>query len=302
MPQAPQNSETEQNIVSEAAQSDSEPDSNGMPVNSQNKPPTETESAAKTSSSVSQDEANLPTDAELAEALGDSDDIEPIESATPQPREDLPELSEEELENLGDPEPIGGGASQESVELEDPNIDPDDLPDPDPLPGAGEEIDSGEKKRSFKGIIISCIIVLLLGGIVAGLIIMRHTITGIWPGANSVLYDWIGLRVPQPGDGLEISLRSPQRKTEGGKDIIIFDVVIQNTTEKSQRVPTVISSLADSEGNLVQETTTTPSEATLEAGKILRFKVEFPDAPAAAKQSFAKWGAYPKGGGEQQTK
>ena len=131
---------------------------------------------------------------------------------------------------------------------------------------------------------------------------MRHTVVGVWPGANGVLYDWMGLRVPQPGDGLELSLRSPQRKTEKGKDIIIFEVVIQNITNQTQQVPTVISSLTDADGNQVQEITTDPSKPMLEAGKILRFQAKFPDAPAAAKQSVAKWGSYPSPSGEKQNK
>ena len=248
------------------------------------------------------DEDNLPSEEALAEALGEEDDVEAIASATPQPKEDLPELSEEDLENLEDPEPIGGAGGQEKVELEEPDLDPEDLPDPDPLPAGAGESDTVEKKRSFKGIIISLIILILLGGIIAGLIVMRHTVASVWPGANGVLYDLIGLRVPQPGDGLELSLRSPQRKTEGGKEFIIFEVIILNTTDQTQRVPTVISSLTDAEGNQVQEIKTEPSKPTLEAGKILKFIAEFPNAPAAAKESIAKWGDYPKTGSEDQKK
>ena len=129
---------------------------------------------------------------------------------------------------------------------------------------------------------------------------MRHTVVSVWPGANGVLFDLIGLRVPQPGDGLELSLRSPQRKTEGGKDVIIFEVIIQNTTDQTQRLPTVFSSLTDVEGNIVQEIKTEPSKPTLEAGKILKFTATFPNAPAAAKESIAKWGDYPTTSSEDQ--
>ena len=90
--------------------------------------------------------------------------------------------------------------------------------------------------------------------------------------------------------------------TSTGKDIIIFEVVIQNTTNQTQQVPTVISSLTDAEGNQVQEISTDPSKPMLEAGKILRFQAKFPDAPAAAKQSVAKWGAYPSSSGKNQDK
>ena len=287
----------------EQSQSASQPGASSDPSSaSDNSPLATTDDETTPITQETPDEDNLPSEEALAEALGEEDDVEAIASATPQPEEDLPELSEEDLENLEDPEPIGGAGEQKKVELEDPDMDPEDLPDPDPLPAGAGESDTVEKKRSFKGIIISLIILILLGGIIAGLIVMRHTVVSVWPGANGVLYDLIGLRVPQPGDGLELSLRSPQRKTEGGKDVIIFEVIIQNTTDQTQRVPTVISSLTDAEGNQVQEIKTEPSKPTLEAGKILKFTAKFPNAPAAAKESIAKWGEYPKTGSEDQTK
>ncbi len=289
--------------VSEQPQPASQPNaSSGSSSASDNPQLATTDNETTPPTQETPDEDNLPSEEVLAEALGEEDDVEAIESATPQPKEDLPELSEEDLENLEDPEPIDGAEGQEKVELEEPDLDPEDLPDPDPLPAGAGESDTVEKKRSFKGIIISLIILILLGGIIAGLIVMRHTVVSVWPGANGVLYDLIGLRVPQPGDGLELSLRSPQRKTEGGKDVIMFEVIILNTTDQTQRVPTVISSLTDAEGNQVQEIKTEPSKPTLEAGKILKFTAEFPNAPAAAKESIAKWGDYPKTGSEDQKK
>ena len=245
------------------------------------------------------DKESLPSDEELKQALGDDNDLKPITSASPEPKEDIAELSEEDLEDLQDPEPIDprGGRKEE---FEDAGVEPEDLPDPEPIRAVVDDAASGEKKRSFKGIIISLIILILLGGIIAGLIVTRHTVVSFWPGANGVLFDLIGLRVPQPGDGLELSLRSPQRKTEGGKDVIIFEVIIQNTTDQTQRVPTVISSLTDVEGNIVQEIKTEPSKPTLEAGKILKFTATFPNAPSAAKESIARWGDYPKTSSEDQ--
>ena len=80
---------------------------------------------------------------------------------------------------------------------------------------------------------------------IGGLVLARHSVIGFWPGANDALYGWMGLRVPQPGDGLEISLKSPQRKKEGGKDVIVFDVIIRNVCENAQKVPNVILILTD---------------------------------------------------------
>ena len=54
------------------------------------------------------------------------------------------------------------------------------------------------------------LVIVIIGSVIGGLVLARHSVIGFWPGANDALYGWMGLRVPQPGDGLEISLKSPQ--------------------------------------------------------------------------------------------
>ena len=188
----------------------------------------------------------------MTEALGDDTDLGAIESATPQTNEDVEPISEEALEALEDPDPIPGIDTAGAGAMEAPVTEPEDLPDPEPIPTAGSE-ETTEKKSSLKTIIFIVLFIVIIGSIIGGLVLARNSVIGFWPGANDALYGWMGLRVPQPGDGLEISLKSPQRKKEGGKDVIVFDVVITNISEISQKVPNVILILTDSQGQKVQE-------------------------------------------------
>ena len=97
-----------------------------------------------------------------------------------------------------------------------------------------------------------------------------------------------GFKVPQPGDGLEISLKSPQRKKEGGKDVIVFDVIARNVSENAQKVPNdyITDLKVKSSGNWY------PPELNVDPEKFIRFTAKFPNAPASARRSDAKWGDY----------
>ena len=240
----------------------------------------------------------IPSDEELTEALGDGADLEAIESAAPQTNEEVEPISEEALEALEDPDPIPGMDAEGVSQIEEPGTEPEDLPDPEPMPtGSSEE--PAEKTGSLKTIIFIVLVIVIIGSVIGGLILARHSVIGFWPGANDALYNWMGLRVPQPGDGLEISLKSPQRKKEGGKDVIVFDVIIRNISENSQKVPNVILILTDAEGQKVQEIISTPPQLDVDPEKFIRFTAKFPNAPANARRSDAKWGAYPQSGKEK---
>ena len=241
------------------------------------------------------EDETIPSDEELTEALGDDTDLGAIDSATPPTNEDIEPISEEALEALEDPDPIPGMDTGGATQMEEPGTEPEDLPDPEPIPtGSSEEI--AEKKSSLKTIIFIVLFIVIIGSVIGGLILARHSVIGFWPGANDALYGWMGLRVPQPGDGLEISLKSPQRKKEGGQDVIVFDVIIRNISENSQKVPNVILILTDSEGQQVQQIISTPPQLNVDPEQFIRFTAKFPNAPANARRSDAKWGDYPQSG------
>lgn len=244
------------------------------------------------------DEGDLPSDDELSAMFGDDDDEESVGSASfsPDSNDDFTELDEDALENLPDPDPIESFSPDSDDEFEDyEDMDPDDIPDPDPIPTVFEVDAGGDEKRSLKGLIIGGVAAVLVLGILAGTIFMRETLVGMWAGSNDI-FTMIGLRVPQPGDGLDLSLKNPVRATKDGKDSITFDIIVENTTEEAQQIPVVISTLIDANGTVVQETQTSPPKPTVAAGKILRFKAVFINAPATARQSLARWGEYKMAG------
>ena len=254
--------------------------------------PREEEGDAGAEGNQNEDEI-IPSDEELTQALGDDTDLGAIDSATPQTNEEIEPISEEALEALEDPDPIPGMDAGGVTQMEEPGTEPEDLPDPEPMP-AGSSEETTEKKSSLKTIIFIVLFIVIIGSVIGGLVVARHSVIGFWPGANDALYGWMGLRVPQPGDGLEISLKSPQRKKEGGKDVIVFDVIIRNVSENAQKVPNVILILTDAEGQKVQEIISTPPELNVDPEKFIRFTAKFPNAPASARRSDAKWGDYPQ--------
>ena len=266
----------------------------GSPTPTEENVPSDEEIDTGAEGNQNEDEI-IPSDEELTEALGDGTDLGAIDSAAPQTNEETEPISEEALEALEDPDPIPGMDTEGASQIEEPGTEPEDLPDPEPIPtGSSEE--PAEKKSSLKTIIFIVLIILIIGSVIGGLILARHSVIGFWTGANDALYGWMGLRVPQPGDGLEISLKSPQRKKEGGKDVIVFDVIIRNISENSQKVPNVILILTDAEGQKVQEIISTPPQLDVDPEKFIRFTAKFPNAPANARRSDAKWGDYPQSG------
>jgi len=237
------------------------------------------------------DEGDLPSDDELAAMFGDDDEIEATSSFTPESDEDLTELDEADLEALEDPDPIESFTPDEEVEYEDEDLDPEDIPDPDPIPNVYEGPDGADEKRSFKGLIIIGVIVVLFAGMFTGAAIMRESVVAFWGGSNSI-FTLVGLRVPQPGDGLTVTFANPQRDEEND-DKVTFDLVVENISEDTQHIPVVITSATDANGAVVQETVTEPPQATIGPGKTVRYKGEFKSIAATARDIFSRFGDLP---------
>ncbi len=246
-----------------------------------------------------EDDGELPSDDELAAMFGD-DDEDDVGSASfmPDSAEDLTELDEDDLDDLEDPDPIESFTPEDDDEYEDyDDLDPDDIPDPDPIPSVYGGGDAEPEKSNLKNFIILLVIVLLLGGLFGGAVVMRETVVGFWGGSNSI-FTMIGLRVPQPGDGLDLRLTNPSRDTVDGKDVFQHDIIIENISEETQPIPIVISSLLDGNGLPVQELSVPPTQPTIEPGKSIKYKAEFLDAPATGRRFIARWGSLPDGAGQ----
>ena len=210
-----------------------------------------------------------------------------------------------DLDALEDPEPIGGLSSEQSVTGED--IDPDDIPDPEPIPGvfgAADDADEGEEaggKRSRKGLIFICVLIVLLAGVSTGAAIMREMVVTYWSGANDI-FSLVGLRVPQLGDGLDLRYKEPRRDGKE-EDKLIIDLIVENISDESKNVPDVITKAVDANGAVVQTISTPPPKRTLKPGETIRFKGVFEKVvPTAKKVSKPGWGDIPVSGKPEKKK
>ena len=242
------------------------------------------------------DGGDLPSDEELEAMFGEEGEIETVPILAPEPDADAVEMSEEDIEDLEDPEPIESLALGAEEQIEDQEIEPDDIPDPDPIPmgfpAADEPEDEEDGKKSRIGLILTLVIVILLAGAVTGATIMRETVVAYWSGANS-FFSLVGLRVPQPGDGLDLRFTDPKRD-EKDEDKIIINLIVENTTEEDQLVPEVITKATDADGTVVQEVITQSPKRTVKPGEIIRFKAVFEKvAPTAKDISIPNWGEFP---------
>ena len=228
--------------------------------------------------------------------FGEDDEIEAMPSLTPEPDENPVEMTEEDLEDLEDPEPIESLAPSTEEQIEVQEIEPDDIPDPDPIPmafpAADETADETNEKSSRTGLILTLIVVVLLAGALTGASIMRETVVSYWSSAN-IVFSLVGLRVPQPGDGLDLRYTEPKRDATV-EDKIIINLIVENITEESQPVPDVITKATDANGTVVQEVITQPPKRTLKPGGIIKFEAVFEKvAPTAKDISIPNWGEFP---------
>ena len=167
--------------------------------------------------------------------------------------------------------------SDEAYPAED--LEPDNIHEPD-------------EKRGGEGLIISGVIIILLAGIFAGASIMREKVISYWSGANTV-FSFVGLRIPQPGDGLDLRFTDPQRDKKV-EDKIVINLIVENMTEKAQPVPDVITQATDANGTVVQKVITQPPKRTVKPGETIRFKAVFEKiAPTARDISIPSWGELP---------
>ena len=240
--------------------------------------------------------ANLPSDEELEAMFGEDDEAEPMPSLMPEPDENPVEMTEEDIEDLEDPEPIESLAPDTEEQIEVQEIEPDDIPDPDPIPmafpAADETADETNEKSGRMGLILTLIVVVLIAGALTGASIMRETVVSYWNGAN-IVYSLVGLRVPQPGDGLDLRYTEPKRDATV-EDKIVINLIVENITEESQPVPDVVTRATDANGTIVQEVTTQPPKRILKPGGIIRFEAVFEKVVPTAKDiSIPTWGDFP---------
>ena len=157
------------------------------------------------------DGGDLPSDEELEAMFGEEGEIETVPILAPEPDADAVEMSEEDIEDLEDPEPIESLALGAEEQIEDQEIEPDDIPDPDPIPmgfpAADEPEDEEDGKKSRIGLILTLVIVILLLRW-TGATIMRETVVAYWRG-QIPSSAWLASVFPSPVMDLICGLRIP---------------------------------------------------------------------------------------------
>jgi hypothetical protein len=238
---------------------------------------------------------NLPSDEELDEMLGpeDTDAVDSILENTE--LEEAENISVDDLENLEDPEPIAVIASDDANDEEVEEIDPEDIPDPEPFQAASfdAEPDTEEKKGSgiVKIIVWVFIFLLIVAGAGAGAVYKRDMVVNFLPAAN-IVFELLGLKVPIPGDGLRMKSDSPIREDRDGKKITVIKGVITNISNSTQRVPEILLQAIDGKGVVVQTQKVRPERLTLTPGKFVKFVGIFKKLPKTAKRLDIAYGSF----------
>ena len=218
------------------------------------------------------------------------------EEKPPSPSEEEGEpLTQEEMDAMfgdtsEDPEAIESLMDVEGDEDEDSaDIDPDELPDPEPIPDAliapagEEEAEPESTNRMMRILTLVAVVVVVFGGLGAGLFFARGPIVSLLPAA-AVVYDMIGLSAGVLGEGLAFENLKSDLEKERGVEVMVVRGTIVNGTEEPMSVPMVRVSLYDAEFNEIQFVVVAPSRRNLDPGKKSKFVARLKQPSALRRQ------------------
>jgi hypothetical protein len=156
-------------------------------------------------------------------------------------------------------------------------IDPDKIPDPDPIPQAltsvddDDDDDDDKKKHAKTGKIIGIACAIFIAILLVSGYFLKSLILDIVPDA-AIIYDMVGMGNEEIGAGLKILNVKSSRETEKGQEIIVIRGRIKNISDIVRTVPIVQVDLFDGKGNSIQNTYVTPIRNKLEPRKQVSFK------------------------------
>ena len=183
-----------------------------------------------------------------------------------------------------DSEPFQSIISPDSEDGDDQSINPDDIPDPEPIPGVFTQDDDElePKPRKIGKIIgISCaalIIILLISGF-----FLKTQITHMIPAAAGI-YDMIGIGGEELGAGLKIQNVISSRETEKGQEVLIIRGLVKNISDVLQTVPMIQVDLFDGDAHSIQNSQAAPVRNKLDPGKVVGFKVRLVEPSPRARK------------------
>jgi hypothetical protein len=189
-----------------------------------------------------------------------------------------PDTEPEVMESLVNAPPEG---DEESEDV----LDPDDLPEPEPIPEVFTPSDAGddEAEGGRRGLVIAAAGVGVVAVLVAGLFFARLQIAALVPGVASV-YAMVGLSVDTLGAGLDIRNVTSKRSTEQGTDVLVVRGIITNISDESRAVPLIRVVLLDAGEEEVQALTVKPVETEIPAGDDIGFRARLENPPGTARR------------------
>ena len=247
-PIPPQQTGSDPELIKEASLEDSnlniETEGKEAEEGSDNEPDITEAIDANEKTDSNEPETDPISDAELDEMFGDEDNLPSVSSI------------------------MGGGGNQNNS-----GIDPEDMPEPEPLPqmiNPQEAGDSAPAKRSLIKIIGIGFSIFLIA-LLAALYFLRGIVIEFLPFTND-LYKIIGLG-EKIGAGLNLGKPKIEYGTKDEKAILVVQGVIANISEDTKSVPMLKVILHDADKNEVQSKIAPPEGNKLPAGKRMRYKI-----------------------------
>jgi hypothetical protein len=243
----------------------------------------------------------MPSDEDLDKMFGPSrDEAASRAFGGGSNNDDTTELDEDAIEQLPDPKPVRQIADEDDDldDLDDMALE--DIPDPDPIPTVyggdvgdeDEDDDLEEGGSALSKLVAPAIAIVTVGVLISGLILGRGFLVSFWPGANDYFYDYIGMHVMVPGDGLERKLTRTAVETVANIDHVIATGTVTNVSEKEQQVPTVLVQLLDAKVQVLEQKEVKIDKGALQPGETVQFRAVFEGAPATARTVRTEWGRF----------
>jgi len=212
---------------------------------------------------------------------------EPEPEPEPEEEDDTVGLSAQELDEMfGDDEPDGFQSivAPDDDDTDDEFTDPDNIPEPDPIPQVFTAADDDAEPKPRK---IGKIIGIAAGVVVVGLLVggyaMKSTIVEMVP-ATTGLYKMIGLGAEKVGAGLQMKNIRSSRENENGLEILVVRGSVANISKVERTVPLIQVDLNDADGHSIQTAVAAPIRNKLAAGEEASFKARLVEPSPLARQ------------------
>jgi hypothetical protein len=200
------------------------------------------------------------------------------------------ELSQEELDKMmAQPEPetmVDSAAEAPDAKAGETPTDIENLPEPEPIPGALAPDEGAQAKggrRGWIGPIAAIVALALFLGAGAGLYFGRAMVMRMAPMTKEI-YSLLGLRAEALGAGLDIRSVVSERVNEGGTEVLAVRGVVANISSIERAVPHLRVILYDANNRGIQSADLAPSRERLPENGEMGFRITLRDPSPLARR------------------